>query len=127
MELLLAPRRRRTRPAPCTTGARRRRAFRGGSGASHRRSRSRAVSCAANAILRRGAAMQRIFLTGASSGLGAGLARHYARPGATLGLVARRAAQLEQVARDVRAAGAAAHLYVADVADTDAMQEASRR
>lgn len=71
--------------------------------------------------------MQRIFLTGASSGLGAGLARHYARPGATLGLVARRAAQLEQVARDVRAAGAAAHLYVADVADTDAMQEASRR
>lgn len=68
--------------------------------------------------------MQRIFVTGASSGIGAGLARHYARPGATLGLVARRAARLEAVARDVRAAGAEAHVYAADVADTDAMQAA---
>src|SRR5690606_5747768 len=68
--------------------------------------------------------MQRIFVTGASSGIGAGLARHYARPGATLGLVARRAARLEAVARDVRAAGAEAHVYAADVAAPGAMQAA---
>lgn len=36
--------------------------------------------------------MQRVFITGASSGLGAGLARHYAVPGATLGtMIAQRA------------------------------------
>jgi|SRR5690606_19250996 len=68
--------------------------------------------------------MQRIFITGASSGIGAGLARHYARPGATLGLVARRAALLEEVARDVRAAGATALVLPADVADTAAMRAA---
>jgi short-subunit dehydrogenase len=42
--------------------------------------------------------MQRVFITGASSGLGAGLARHYAKPGATLGLVARRPPQLHALA-----------------------------
>jgi short-subunit dehydrogenase len=47
--------------------------------------------------------MQRIFLTGASSGIGAGLARHYARPGAVLGLVARRAELLESLAGELRA------------------------
>ena len=71
--------------------------------------------------------MQRVFITGASSGLGAGLARHYAKPGATLGLVARRAALLDEVATELRAAGATAHVYVADVADTAAMGAASAR
>jgi short-subunit dehydrogenase len=32
----------------------------------------------------------RVFITGASSGIGEALARHYAARGATLGLVARR-------------------------------------
>ena len=36
----------------------------------------------------------RVFLTGASSGIGAALARHYAARGATLGLAARRETQL---------------------------------
>ena len=71
--------------------------------------------------------MQRVFITGASSGLGAGLARHYGKPGATLGLVARRAALLETVAEELRAAGATAHVYVADVADTAAMRTAIER
>jgi len=31
----------------------------------------------------------RVFITGASSGIGAGLARHYRQPGTTLGLLAR--------------------------------------
>jgi short-subunit dehydrogenase len=73
------------------------------------------------------APVQRVFITGASSGIGAGLARHYARPGATLGLVARRAPLLEAVAKEVRAAGAAAHVYAADVADTEEMRAASQR
>lgn len=70
--------------------------------------------------------MQRVFVTGASSGIGAGLARHYARPGAAIGLVARRASLLEEVAKEVRAAGAAAHVLAADVADTAAMGAAVR-
>jgi short-subunit dehydrogenase len=65
--------------------------------------------------------MQRIFITGASSGIGAGLARHYARPGTTLGLVARREALLEDVAKELRAAGATVHLHAADVSDTAAL------
>jgi short-subunit dehydrogenase len=71
--------------------------------------------------------VQRVFITGASSGIGAGLARHYARPGAVLGLVARRAPLLEGVAKELRDAGAAAHVYAADVADTEAMRAASQR
>ncbi|HEX7643733.1 MAG TPA: SDR family oxidoreductase [Burkholderiaceae bacterium] len=39
--------------------------------------------------------MQRVFLTGASSGIGEALARHYAQQGAALGLVARRGEVLE--------------------------------
>ncbi|MFD2274114.1 SDR family oxidoreductase [Undibacterium arcticum] len=42
--------------------------------------------------------MQRVFITGASSGLGAALARQYAAQGATVALVARRRVQLEQLA-----------------------------
>jgi short-subunit dehydrogenase len=63
----------------------------------------------------------RIFLTGASSGIGEALARRYAVPGAHLGLVARRADRLEQLAVDLRARGATVHLYPADVVDTAAM------
>jgi NADP-dependent 3-hydroxy acid dehydrogenase YdfG len=40
----------------------------------------------------------RVFLTGASSGLGEALARHYAARGAVLGLVARRTPELESLA-----------------------------
>lgn len=41
---------------------------------------------------------QRVIITGASSGIGAALARHYARRGAVLGLIARRARALEGLA-----------------------------
>ena len=67
----------------------------------------------------------KIFITGASSGLGEGLARHYARPGAIIGLCARREALLEQLARVVEAAGARAVVHAVDVSDTAQMQNAA--
>jgi short-subunit dehydrogenase len=68
--------------------------------------------------------MQRVFVTGASSGIGEGLARHYAQPGAVLGLVARRAELLEKLAAELRGRGATAHVLSADVADVGAMRGA---
>jgi short-subunit dehydrogenase len=56
----------------------------------------------------------RIFLTGASSGLGAALARHYAGQGATLGLVARRAGALQALAAEL---GGRHYVYPVDVTD----------
>jgi hypothetical protein len=57
----------------------------------------------------------RIFITGASSGLGAALAQHYGALGAQLGLAGRRLEGLQ-------AAGLDARLYQADVRDASAMQ-----
>jgi short-subunit dehydrogenase len=68
--------------------------------------------------------MKRIFITGASSGMGAGLAKHYGTRGTTVGLVARRAPLLDELAGELRAAGATVHVYPADVADTAAMGKA---
>ena len=67
----------------------------------------------------------RVFITGASSGLGEGLARHYAQAGAVIGLCARRAPLLAQLAEKIRATGARAHVYAADVSNTADMQRAA--
>lgn len=61
-----------------------------------------------------------VFITGASSGLGAALARHYGRQGAVLGLCGRRAEALQQ-----SAAGLNAHCFTADVRDARTMQAAA--
>jgi short-subunit dehydrogenase len=61
-----------------------------------------------------------VFITGASSGLGAALARHYGREGAVLGLCGRRAEALQQTA-----AGLNAHCFTADVRDAQAMRAAA--
>ncbi len=64
----------------------------------------------------------KVFITGASSGLGAAFAAHYAGRGAQLGLVARRAEALAEVARGLPGNPA---VYPADVADAKAMAEAA--
>jgi short-subunit dehydrogenase len=64
----------------------------------------------------------KVFLTGASSGLGAALARHYAAQGAILGLVARRETELAALAASLAPAKVA--IYAADVRDVAAMTRA---
>ena len=62
-----------------------------------------------------------ILITGASSGIGAALARHYAAPGTSLILNARGLARLEIVAQECRARGATVSLRALDVRDRDAV------
>ncbi len=63
-----------------------------------------------------------VVITGASGGLGAAIARHYAAAGATLGLIARRAHELERFAA---ACASPCATYAADVRDSAAMREAA--
>jgi len=64
----------------------------------------------------------RIFITGASSGLGRGLALHYAGPEAVVGVCARRDELLRELAAEIEGRGARALVYAVDVADTAAMK-----
>ncbi len=63
-----------------------------------------------------------VFLTGASSGIGAALARHYAHQGATLGLVARRADKLAELTAGLPGTH---RCYPLDVADGPALAAAA--
>ncbi len=63
-----------------------------------------------------------ILITGASSGIGEALARHYARPGRFLALSGRHAERLEAVADACRTTGAAVETRVIDVGDEEAMR-----
>jgi len=65
---------------------------------------------------------QRIIITGASSGIGAALARRYANSSAVLGLVARRRDLLEQLAA---ALPVSCEIYPADVWDAGALSAAA--
>jgi len=58
---------------------------------------------------------QTILITGASSGIGAGLAREYARRGDRLALVARRLDLLETLGAELRALGAEVTVHQGDV------------
>ncbi|WP_424932874.1 SDR family oxidoreductase [Amaricoccus macauensis] len=60
-----------------------------------------------------------IIITGASSGIGAAAARIFAEEGASLVLSARRAALLEQLAAELRSAGAQALTLAGDVRQED--------
>jgi short-subunit dehydrogenase len=71
-------------------------------------------------VTRQSSTAERVFITGASSGIGESLARHYAARGAALGLFARRARELDRLA----AALAPAAAYAGDVRDAGALASA---
>ena len=68
--------------------------------------------------------MQRVFITGASSGLGRALAQEYARRGARLGLLARRDDRLQELLRTLPDPSLH-HVYAADVNDHAALRAAA--
>lgn len=65
-----------------------------------------------------------VFLTGASSGLGRGLALHYAHAGATVHAAARRRDELEKLAHEAKAGSIVP--VVVDVQDSEALVDAIR-
>jgi short-subunit dehydrogenase len=66
----------------------------------------------------------RVFITGASSGIGQALAEEYVKRGAVLGLVARRGDSLAAFA--ARFPRSSISIYPVDVCDADALAEAAR-
>jgi short-subunit dehydrogenase len=65
---------------------------------------------------------KRVLVTGASSGVGAALARALAKDGAVVGLIARRRDRLAEVLADCRNASPDSVMWVADLADTAAVE-----
>ncbi len=70
--------------------------------------------------------LQKIVIVGASSGIGRALALELAGPDRKLGLVARRATELADVAAEVRRKGGHAEVEVCDAADVTAAEAAWR-
>lgn len=69
---------------------------------------------------------QKIIITGASSGIGESLAKHYAKSGAQLGLIARRADLLQRLQAEIAATGAPSPLiYDLDVRNLCALKQAA--
>jgi short-subunit dehydrogenase len=64
----------------------------------------------------------RVVITGASSGIGAALAKHYASRGATLALIARRKSELERLAAVLPGL---TFIYPLDVTDADGLKAAA--
>jgi short-subunit dehydrogenase len=65
---------------------------------------------------------KRVLVTGASSGVGAALARALAKDGAVVGLIARRRDRLAEVLADCQRAAPDSMMWVADLADTAAVE-----
>lgn len=64
----------------------------------------------------------KVFITGASSGIGEAFARHYAQQGATLGLVARRGELLQDLASQLNTP---VSIYTLDVRDAEGLTQAA--
>lgn len=69
---------------------------------------------------------QRILVTGASSGIGAGLAQRFAEQGAVVGICAWREDRLRDVLDRCRAVSPASQMWVVDLADLDAVDTLAR-
>lgn len=70
---------------------------------------------------------QVVFITGASSGIGAALAREFARAGADLALAARRVDRLEQLATEIEGMGRRALVLACDVTVDGDLERAAAR
>ncbi len=81
------------------------------------------LNLAANTIHPQRVTRFKVFITGASSGIGQALARHYAAQGAILGLVSRRGELLEVLVRELDCPCA---IYAVDVRNSAAMQQAAQ-
>ena len=66
-----------------------------------------------------------VFITGASSGIGAALAKAFAREGARVALVARRMDRLEEVKREIEARAGQAIIFQCDVTDVEGLKAAA--
>ncbi len=66
-----------------------------------------------------------VVITGASAGVGRAVARRFARAGGNLALIARDAAALSEVKREVESLGGSAMVVPADVADANAVLNAA--
>src|SRR5438067_4517096 len=66
-----------------------------------------------------------VLVTGASSGIGRGLAFELARRGTAVGLLARRGEVLDEIVNEIEAAGGRALALPADVTDALAVRDAS--
>jgi short-subunit dehydrogenase len=65
---------------------------------------------------------KRVLVTGASSGIGAGLAEEFARRGAVVGICARRQDRLHDVLSRCQASSPASRMWVTDLADPTAVE-----
>ncbi len=70
---------------------------------------------------------KRVLVTGASAGIGAGLARAFAAAGATVGICARREDRLAEVLADCRQHAPDSRMWVVDLADLDGVQAFAAR
>jgi len=68
-----------------------------------------------------------VFITGASSGIGAALAREFGRAGADVALAARRVERLERLAAELRAGGRRAFAVACDVTVDGDLERAAAR
>ena len=68
-----------------------------------------------------------VLVTGASSGIGAGLARGFAADGHTVGICARREDRLEEVLADCQRTAPDSRMWVMDLSDLDAVTDFAER